>query len=243
MKEEDMKEKEENFFFKKMITECQAFCLAFNLNISILTTKLQNYPNFSSKETGSERLSALFKVKLVSKWQNRDMSLPLGCPSFPTVWYILYRVHISDIVCVYLSPCAWLHCCLQLFAALTARGSESPDCGHMQCFPVGERSCPFPNRLGNMTCFGQWDRNTTLMAIFCLFLSQFPFSFYHWHVNGMLLTKAAASGWVPEWNEHDSWSSGEMSISENKSLLSHWDLGITCYKSTRYRKLTDKLLF
>ena len=81
------------------------------------------------------------------------------------------------ILCVYLSPCAWLHCCLQLFAALIARGSEAPACGHMQGFPVGEHSCPFPNRLGNMTCSGQWDRNKTFNGHLFLFLSQFPFSF------------------------------------------------------------------
>ena len=155
---------------------------------------------------------------------------------------IFYIECTYPILCVYLSPCAWLHCCLQLFAALIARGSEAPACGHMQGFPVGEHSCPFPNRLGNMTCSGQWDRNKTFNGHLFLFLSQFPFSFSHWHVNGMLLIKAAASGWVPEWNEHDSWSSGDMSINENKSLLSHWDWGIICYKSTTYRKLTNKLL-
>ena len=102
---------------------------------------------------------------------------------------------------------------------------------------------PFPTGLATWLALANEIGPQPLMAIFCLFLSQFPFSFYHWHVNGMFLMKAATSGWVPEWNEHDSWSSGDMSISENKSLLSRWDLEIICYKSTTYQKLTDKLLF
>ena len=116
------------------------------------------------------------------------------------------------ILCVYLSPCAWLHCCLQLFAALTARGSETPDSGHMQCFLVGEHSCPIPSTFGNMTCLGQGDKNTTFNGHLLPF--SFPVSFLlfpltcKWHAldKGCCFRLSSRMKWtwqlIFRWYEH-----------------------------------------